>query len=139
MFAAATSLLALIWVIIGTIIVVWAVSWLYRYVMTKKYKSYGGEIEADQFESTMRKAQVIDLRETADFERSHIMGARHVPYTQFSERMKGLRKDMPVYMYDGTGVLCLRAAKRLQKAGFTQIYWLKDGFEAWSGKVKSKK
>ncbi|WDF83588.1 rhodanese-like domain-containing protein [Lacticaseibacillus pabuli] len=138
MFAAGNNgLLYLVWAVIGAILVVWAVSWLYRYIMTRRYKQYGGEIDGAQFEETMRKAQVIDLRESRDFHKSHVMGARNVPYSQFKEKIVGLRKDLPIYMYDMTGAVSLRAARRFQKAGFTQIYWLKNGFDQWSGKTKS--
>ncbi|OAU93678.1 sulfurtransferase, partial [Lacticaseibacillus rhamnosus] len=47
-----------------------------------------------------------------------------------------MRKDLPVYLYDKTGVLSLRAARRLRKNGFEKISWLKGGYDNWSGKIK---
>lgn len=136
---AGVNFLTIIWVAIGLILVIWAGTWFYRYIMTRRYKQYGGEIDAEQFETTMRKAQVIDLRENNDFDKGHIMGARDMPYTQLKEKMSGLRKDQPVYLYDTTGALSMRAASRLRKAGFNEIYWLKNGYDDWSGKTKAKK
>lgn len=138
MFAASTgNFLTMIWIVIAAILIIWGGSWLYRYYMTKRLKSVGGEIDPEQFETTMRKAQVIDLRESTEFDKGHILGARNVPYTQFKERVGGLRKDMPLYIYDATGALSLRAASKLKKLGYDKIYWLKNGFENWSGKTKA--
>ncbi|WP_054749677.1 rhodanese-like domain-containing protein [Lacticaseibacillus thailandensis] len=102
-------------------------------------RSIGGEINADEFEENMRKAQIIDLRETNDFDGGHILGARSMPLTQFKDRMTGLRKDLPVYLYDTTGAMSIRAAQMLKKAGFQHVYWLKKGYADWSGKTKKNK
>ncbi len=135
-FGAGVSFFTAIWIAIGLMLVFWAGSWLYRFVMTRRYKKFGGELPGGEFEETMRKAQIIDLRENADFNRNHILGARNVPYTQLRDRINGLRKDLPIYLYDATGALSLRAVRLFSKNGFNKIYWLKDGFSEWSGKTK---
>lgn len=96
-------------------------------------------MEPEQFESTMRKAQIIDLRERKDFDAGHILGARNMPYSVLKERMVELREDLPVYLYDAAGELAVGAAARLKKAGFTKVYFLKKGYQNWSGKTKKKK
>ena len=123
----------------GIVLIFWAANWFYKYVVTRRLRSVGGEINADEFEQNMRKAQIIDLRETNDFNGGHILGARSMPLTQFMDRMTGLRQDLPVYLYDTTGSMSIRAAQMLKKAGFTQVYWLKKGYADWSGKTKKNK
>lgn len=95
-------------------------------------------IDADTFREGVRKAQVVDVRERNVFERSHILGARSLPMSQFKEALKSLRKDQPVYLYEDREILAGRAAILLKKAGFTEIYILKKGYAAWKGKVKAK-
>jgi rhodanese-related sulfurtransferase len=34
--------------------------------------------------------------------------------------------------------LSIRAANKLRKEGFTNVYILKEGYEGWSGKTKKK-
>lgn len=126
-------------VVIGAGLIVWAANWLWRYFRKSQLKSVGGEIEPEQFESTMRKAQIIDLRERKDFDAGHILGARNMPYSVLKERMGELREDLPVYLYDAAGELAVGAAARLKKAGFTKVYFLKKGYQNWSGKTKKKK
>ncbi|MGO3726734.1 rhodanese-like domain-containing protein [Staphylococcus carnosus] len=97
------------------------------------------ELNQDEFHNGLRKAQVIDVREKVDYDYGHIIGARNIPMTLFSQRYKGLRKDQPVYLVDANGVASYRAARILKKNGYTDIYMLKGGYKKWTGKVKAKK
>ena len=92
----------------------------------------------DQFIEGYRKAQLIDVRETKDFDAGHILGARNIPYSQFRQRSKEIRPDKPVYLYDQNGGKSARAALFLKKKGYEQLFHLSGGFRQWSGKVKSK-
>ncbi|KRO18554.1 rhodanese-like domain-containing protein [Lacticaseibacillus saniviri] len=126
-------------ILLGAGLIAWAVNWGYLAWQKQQLKAIGGELEPEAFEENMRKAQIIDLREKNEFDLGHILGARSLPYTQLKERMVELRKDLPVYLYDGTGVLSVRAARRLQKNKFLHVYWLKKGYNNWSGKTKANK
>lgn len=92
----------------------------------------------EEFIQGYRKAQLIDVREPKDFEAGHILGARNIPFTQFSQRYKEIRPDKPVYLYDQNTSRTGRAALFLKKKGCTEIYQLRGGFKQWSGKIKSK-
>ena len=105
-------------IIVGLFLIYWGFSWLWSYYQKSKFKAIGGEISPETFEA------------------GHILGARDLPYTQLRERLGEMRKDLPVYLYDKTGVLSLRAARRLRKNGFEKISWLKGGYDNWSGKIK---
>ncbi|CAM3123214.1 rhodanese-like domain-containing protein [Filibacter tadaridae] len=91
-----------------------------------------------EFIEGYRKAQLIDVRETKDFDAGHILGARNIPYSQFRQRHKEIRPDKPVYLYDQNGGKSARSALLLKKKGYEQLYHLQGGFRQWTGKVKSK-
>ncbi|MFB3233711.1 rhodanese-like domain-containing protein, partial [Staphylococcus pseudintermedius] len=93
----------------------------------------------EEFQEGIRKAQVIDLREKADYDYGHIIGARNIPMTMFRQRYQGLRKDQPIYLVDANGIASYRAARTLKKKGYTNLYMLKGGYKKWTGKIKSKK
>lgn len=78
-------------------------------------------------------ALVIDLSATADFEKGHIAGSKNVAPSQFDPENKLLApaKDLPVVLVCRSGTASADAAKRLKKAGFTQVYWLDGGIPAW--------
>ncbi|WP_125704502.1 rhodanese-like domain-containing protein [Lacticaseibacillus daqingensis] len=125
-------------ILLGLGLIFWAGSWGFTQWQKSRLKAVGGELTPEDFEKTMRKAQIIDLREKKDFDSGHILGARNLPYTVLKSRMGELRKDLPVYMYDFTGQMSVRAATKMKKDGFTALYFLKGGYDNWSGKTKKK-
>lgn len=96
-------------------------------------------VESNEFKQGLRKGQIVDLRDSDAFERSHILGARNMPFAQFQLYENALRKDAPVYLYDTTKAMPIRIAARLKKQGFNDIYILKGGYSKWDGKKKTRK
>lgn len=92
----------------------------------------------EEFKKDLRKVQLIDLREKEKYEYGHIIGARNIPLMNLQQRIGSIRKDQPVYLYDQTGRLSIRAAKVLKKKGHKDVYMLKNGISKWTGKIKSK-
>jgi rhodanese-related sulfurtransferase len=78
-------------------------------------------------------ALLVDVSAIAEFEKGHILGAKHVAMSQFDPESKLLAKakELPVAVVCRTGQTSSEAAKRLHKAGFTRVYWLNDGLNAW--------
>lgn len=122
--------------ILLAIILAFAAVWGWNKIQAK---SIGGELSNDDFKAGMRKAQIIDLREKEAFKRKHIDGARNLPYSMLKYQFGELRSDLPVYLYSDSQTITLRAARVLKKKGFTNIKWLKDGFDRWDGRTKASK
>ena len=80
-------------------------------------------------------ALVVDLRPAADFEKGHIAGAKNVQMSQFDPENKQLApaKALPVVLVCKAGESATAAAKRLRKAGFTNVSVLEGGVQAWQG------
>lgn len=78
-------------------------------------------------------ALLIDVSAQAEYERGHILGAKHVAMSQFDPENKLLTKakELPVAVVCRTGQQSSEAAKRLHKAGFSKVFWLNDGVNAW--------
>lgn len=112
---------------------------LYFVISSLLQRRYLKTFTQEEFIEGYRKAQLIDVREPSEFEAGHILGARNIPLSQFNFRMeKEIRKDKPVYLYDNTGFLSSRAARKLHKKGYQNLVHLKGGFRKWTGKVKVK-
>lgn len=97
------------------------------------------KINADELEQLRVNAQIVDVREVAEFEARHILGARNIPISQFSQRQGEVRRDKAVYLYDDNVNLAPRAARILKKNGHDNIFILNKGFSTWTGKVKTAK
>ena len=96
-------------------------------------------------------ALVIDLRPKEAFDAGHIGDARNVPATELEAQSETLKKwrDRAVITYCDSGVSGAGAARTLAKLGFTKVFNLEGGLNAWvkdnlpltktvSGKTKSK-
>lgn len=127
------SNMTLIVLIVLALVIIWMVT---NFIINKRSVT---ELNQEEFQEGIRKAQVIDLREKADYDYGHIIGARNIPMTMFRQRYQGLRKDQPIYLVDANGITSYRAARTLKKKGYTNLYMLKGGYKKWTGKIKSKK
>ncbi len=76
---------------------------------------------------------VVDLSAIADYEKGHIAGSRHVAPSQFDPENKDLAKakGLQVVTVCKNGMESGKAAKRLVKAGFTNVATLAGGINAW--------
>jgi len=81
-----------------------------------------------------QSALLIDVSAIAEFEKGHILGSKHVAMSQFDPENKLLAKakELPVAVVCRTGQQSSDAAKRLHKAGFSKVFWLNDGINAWT-------
>ncbi|EGG58741.1 rhodanese-like protein [Enterococcus faecalis TX1467] len=130
--------MSILWVINGILLVIvlaMVFNELYLKIMVKRSAKM---LTEEEFKETMRKAQVIDVREKDTFDAAHILGARSMPYSMLKTTIGSLRKDQPVYLYDQKKALSIRAANLLRKNGYTDIYILKGGYDGWTGKVKKR-
>lgn len=126
--------------VIDAILLIIILSFLFSWLWNKyQAKRVGGALSNEEFRAGMRKAQIIDVRESAPFKRKHIDGARNIPMTMFKYQHGEIRKDLPVYLYSDASSITLRAARILQKDGYKKIFWLKDGLENWDGHTKASK
>jgi len=78
-------------------------------------------------------AVVIDLRDKDAFDAGHIRDARNVPAAQLDAQADSLKKwrDKTVIAYCDTGLRSAGAVRTLTKLGFTQVFNLEGGLNAW--------
>jgi rhodanese-related sulfurtransferase len=81
--------------------------------------------------------QILDTREKEEFEVSHLEGAIWVGYDTFSlNNVATLDKTKPVLVYCTVGARSQEIGKKLQNAGFTQVYNLYGGIIHWANETK---
>jgi rhodanese-related sulfurtransferase len=79
-------------------------------------------------------AVVLDVRDESEFAAGHIADAKNIPLAKLAERANELRKyqQKPVIVHCQSGVRSGNACSQLKQAGFTRLYSLKGGLNAWS-------
>ena len=78
-------------------------------------------------------ALVIDLRDKESFDAGHIGDARNVPSAQLESQADSLKKwrEKNVITYCDSGISGAGAARTLMKLGFTKVFNLQGGLNAW--------
>ncbi|HEX3912151.1 MAG TPA: rhodanese-like domain-containing protein [Steroidobacteraceae bacterium] len=78
-------------------------------------------------------ALVIDLRGKELYDAGHIVDARNVPVAELESQAEQLKKwrDRNVITYCDTGSNGASAARSLVKLGFTKVFNLQGGLNAW--------
>ena len=79
-----------------------------------------------------KHAQVVDVREAAEFARGTLPNAKNIPLAELATRgPKELKKERPVIVLCNAGNIAGRGAAQLRAAGLAEVYVLAGGLHAW--------
>jgi len=78
-------------------------------------------------------ALILDVRESSDFSKGHIKGAKNLPLSAFKDRLDGLKQDKNavVLAYCNSGASSTRACRLLTQAGFANVHNIAGGINGW--------
>lgn len=78
---------------------------------------------------------LLDVRTAAEYERSHVPGAIHIPHDQIASRIGEIeaQRESDVVVYCESGVRAAAAEAVLQSAGFSKLHHLEGDMSAWRG------
>jgi rhodanese-related sulfurtransferase len=103
------------------------------YEVRERTQAFAG-LSAPQAVRLMNQgAIVLDLRTKAAYDAGHIGDARNVPAAELESQADSLKKwrDKSVITYCDTGVSGASSARALTKLGFTKVFNLQGGVNAW--------
>jgi rhodanese-related sulfurtransferase len=97
-------------------------------------------VNVTEFAELLKKdeGQLLDVRTPEEWALGSIKGASKINFLEanFSEQLNKLDKTKPVYVYCKSGGRSGKAAKQLEKKGFT-VYNLIGGISAWKAAGKT--
>jgi len=101
-----------------------------RKLFTKPYAT----IPASKAQELMqyRRAVLLDVRETSEWNSGHASNARHIPLGALLGRLGELPNGRPVVAVCQSGLRSARAARLLAGHGY-EVYNLRGGMRAWTG------
>ncbi len=82
-----------------------------------------------------KDVQLVDVRTPKEYQEGYIDGAINIDYfdqENFNQAFDKLDKNKPLYIYCRSGNRSQKSVKFLVDLGFTEIYDLKGGYNAWS-------
>lgn len=94
-------------------------------------------LSVDAFEQKLSATPekiILDVRTDEEYAQGRMKNATQIDYYQrdFKTEVAKLDKTKPVFVYCASGVRSNSAAKILKQQGFTEIYDLKGGLNAWA-------
>lgn len=102
------------------------------------------EVSISQLEQQLaHQVVILDVREPDEFKQGFIPGAVNLPRGMLEMNLSNLPQvkgaeapleelaDMDVYLYCRSGARSALAAESMMRMGFTKVYSVEGGFEAW--------
>lgn len=88
-----------------------------------------------QFINT-KKPLLLDIRETQQFSAIHLKETRNIPLKKLPESLPELNKfkNKSIIIICKSGLQFSKAENLLKKAGFTEVYGLAGGIDAWQAR-----
>ena len=88
---------------------------------------------ASWMESKIPAPLILDVRATAEYDISHLRGARRInPEADPTAALAGVPEDRLIVAYCSVGWRSSAFVERMQKAGFTNVYNLEGSLFAWA-------
>ncbi len=99
------------------------------YTAENKMSGYSDSITADELDEFVvgKDLVVLDVRDIFSFEKSHIIGASHIPLDLLSEQLSAIPQDVSILVYDEFGKKGHQALRTLRNAGFKNVVNLSGG------------
>lgn len=99
--------------------------------LQNKLKHTATEWNVDQLKNDTNVI-IIDVREKAEYDISHISHAMNFPFKKFkTEQISHISKDKKLVIYCSVGYRSEKIAEKLIKNGYTHIYNLYGGIFEW--------
>ena len=91
-------------------------------------------LTAREFATKSPTGTVIDVRTSGEIAQGKIEGAVELDYYRgdFMDQVSQISKDQEVYLYCAVGARSEEAARMLIQQGYTRVYHLQGGIQAWS-------
>lgn len=78
---------------------------------------------------------LLDVREHVELEIAAVPGVLHVPMREIPARLTELDRDVPIVVMCHSGGRSRRVAEYLLGNGFSQVFNLRGGIDAWSTEI----
>lgn len=95
------------------------------------------QLAPNDFEQKLASATnalLLDVRTEKEHAEGHLNNSTLLDYFKpnFEGEIKKLDRDKPIFLYCASGGRSEQAAELLVKLGFSQVYEMKGGYEAWA-------
>lgn len=86
-------------------------------------------------QSDAQQPVLLDVREPWEFEICHITGSQHVPMGRIPQMLGELDSSAETVVICHHGMRSAQVTQYLERSGFTNVYNLTGGIDAWAREV----
>ncbi|HFQ13480.1 MAG TPA: rhodanese-like domain-containing protein [Gammaproteobacteria bacterium] len=86
----------------------------------------------NMLEENEQEIKLIDIRETAEFDRGAIPGAENIPVRLLPEKISQLDRDQIHVFYCQVGIRSAQICAWFMERGFAHVHNLRGGIHAWT-------
>ena len=83
------------------------------------------------FHDNKAKCQIVDVRESFEYQAVRIPGSTLVPLSEFEEKKNLIDRNCSSHFLCGVGKRALKAAEYLESLGYKDLYVIDGGIKAW--------
>src|SRR5256886_10669947 len=84
---------------------------------------------------TREAFELIDVREPFEYEIARIDGAKLIPLGEIADRTYEMQREQTIVVHCHSGKRSAQAVRLLQQRGFSNVYNLEGGIDAWSDQI----
>ena len=89
------------------------------------------QMPVDRLYSLRYELNILDVRDQGEWDEGHIKGAKHIPFYFVEQRMQELSDARPLAVLCASGQSSTLACSILQRHGFTRLFNVEGGMDAW--------
>jgi rhodanese-related sulfurtransferase len=101
--------------------------------------SRGIDVDAARDIMSRGDALVLDVRDADSYRRGHIDGSQLATRENFSNYLSDAPKNKPVIIYCYQGISSQAYAKLFAEQGFSDVFSLEGGYEAWAAAERARR
>ena len=106
---------------------------LYKYMKPKGPRNYISVKVAEAYDlmKENRDVYILDVRMRNEYRKEHLRNAKNIPLGDVDKHLSKIPRNSEVLVYCRNGARSVRAIRRLEVAGYTNLYHMHEGYRGW--------
>ena len=105
----------------------------YQYMKPKGPRNYTSVKVAEAYDlmKENRDVYILDVRMRNEYRKGHLRNAKNIPLGDVDKRLSKIPRNSKVLVYCRNGARSVRAIRRLEVVGYTNLYHMYEGYKGW--------
>ncbi len=106
---------------------------VYQYMRPKGERNYTSVKVAEAYDLIKEGGDVyiLDVRTRDEYRKGHLRNAKNIPLSDIDKRLSKIPRNKKVLVYCRDGARSVRAIRRLEVAGYTDLHHMHEGYRIW--------